>query len=121
VGYYDDSNGLFVELQDSTINFVLRSTKTGVVTEDRISQSNWNIDPLNGSGPSGITLDITKAQILFIDFEWLGVGTVRVGFVIDGKIYYANYFNHANIIDSTYMKTATLPISYEIKNTGVTA
>ena len=121
VGYYDDSNGLFVELQDSTINFVLRSTKTGVVTEDRISQSNWNIDQFNGSGPSGITLDITKAQILFIDFEWLGVGTVRVGFVIDGKIYYANYFNHANIIDSTYMKTATLPISYEIKNTGVTA
>jgi hypothetical protein len=75
---------------------------------------------MDGSGPSGITLDLTKAQILFMDFEWLGVGTVRIGFVIDGNFYICHKFHHANLITSTYITTASLPLRYEITNTGVT-
>jgi hypothetical protein len=76
---------------------------------------------MDGTGPSGITLDLTKAQILFMDLEWLGVGTVRIGFVINGNFYVCHKFHHANLITSTYITTASLPLRYEITNTGATA
>jgi hypothetical protein len=76
---------------------------------------------MDGTGPSGIVLDITKAQILFMDIEWLGLGTVRMGFVINGNFYVCHNFHHANLITSTYITTASLPLRYEITNTGVTA
>jgi hypothetical protein len=55
-----------------------------------------------------------------MDLEWLGVGTVRIGFVINGNFYVCHKFNHANIIDTTYITTASLPLRYEITNTGAT-
>jgi hypothetical protein len=76
---------------------------------------------MDGTGPSGIVLDITKAQILFTDIEWLGEGTVRLGFVIDGAFILCHRFNHANYITSTYITTASLPLRYEITNEGATA
>jgi hypothetical protein len=73
---------MYFEIDDTTAYFVERSLSTG--TETRVAQEDWNIDKLDGTGVSGITLDITKAQILWMDIEWLGLGTVRIGFVIDG-------------------------------------
>jgi len=121
VGYYGAQNGLYVQLNNSTLSFVERSFVTGVVTESVVNQSSWNVDPMDGNGPSGIVLDITKAQILFMDIEWLGLGTVRMGFVINGNYYVCHKFNHANLITSTYITTASLPLRYEITNTGATS
>jgi hypothetical protein len=121
VGYFGTENGIYIQLNDSTLSFVERSLVTGVVSETVVNQSSWNADTLDGNGPSGITLDITKAQILFMDIEWLGEGTVRIGFVIDGNFIVCHRFNHANLITSTYITTASLPLRYEITNTGVTA
>jgi hypothetical protein len=121
VGYFGTENGIYIQLENSTLSFVERSLVTGIVTETRVTQSSWNADTLDGNGPSGITLDITKAQILFMDIEWLGEGTVRLGFVIDGKFIVCHRFNHANLITSTYITTASLPLRYEITNTGTTA
>ena len=121
VGYYGAENGLYIQLDNSTLSFVERSLVTGVVTETVVNQSAWNVDPMNGSGPSGIVLDITKAQILFMDIEWLGVGTVRLGFVINGNFYVCHKFHHANIIASTYITSASLPLRYEITNTSATS
>ena len=124
VGYYGDSNGMYLELNGtgaSALSFVERSLVTGVVTETRVTQANWNLDPLDGTGVSGVTLDITKAQILWMDVEWLGLGSVRMGFVIDGKFIACHEFKHANVIGSTYITTASLPLRYEIENTGTTA
>jgi hypothetical protein len=121
VGYFGTDNGLYLQLNNSTLSFVERSLVTGVVTETTVNQSSWNVDKMNGTGPSGITLDITKAQILFMDIEWLGEGTVRLGFVINGQFYVCHKFHHANLIASTYITTASLPLRYEITNTGVTA
>jgi len=121
VGYYGAENGLYIQLDNSTLSFVERSLVTGVVTESVVNQSSWNVDPMNGTGPSGITLDITKAQILFMDIEWLGIGTVRLGFVINGNFYVCHKFHHANLIASTYITTASLPLRYEITNTGATS
>ena len=121
VGYFGTQNGIYIQLKDSTVSFVERSLVTGIVTETIAPQSTWNVDKLDGTGPSGITLDITKAQILFMDIEWLGEGTVRVGFVIDGIFILCHRFNHANLITSTYITTASLPLRYEITNEGNTA
>lgn len=121
VGYYGNDNGIYLELDDSTLYMVERSLVTGSVTSNRIAQSQWNVDKLDGSGPSGITLDITKAQIMFMDIEWLGLGTVRTGFVINGQFIPCHYFNHANLIDTTYITTASLPLRYEIENKAATS
>lgn len=121
VGYFSTQNGVYLELDGSTVNFVERSFVSGAVTETRVAQQNWNVDTLLGnvtSSPSKITLDMVKAQISFIDIEWLGLGTVRCGFVIDGKLIHCHSFHHANLIDATYMTTASLPLRYEIKNSG---
>ncbi len=118
VGYFGADNGIYFEVDGTTAYFVERSLSLG--TETRVSQSNWNIDKLDGTGVSGITLDLTKAQILWMDIEWLGLGNVRLGFIIDGKFIHAHTFQHANIIQSTYITTASLPLRYEISNTGIT-
>jgi hypothetical protein len=124
VGLFDANDGVFFE-NDGTYNyFVIRSGSTGV--EERVRQDAWNVDQLNGTGPvtnpSGITLYPDRTQIMFADVEWLGVGAVRVGFVINGAYIICHQFNHANQSGNTkvYMTTATLPIRYEITNTGAT-
>jgi hypothetical protein len=118
VGYFGADNGMYFEINGTTPYFVERSLSTGTSTS--VSQSDWNIDKLDGTGVSGITLDITKAQILWMDIEWLGLGTVRMGFVIDGQFIHAHSFHHANLIQSTYITTASLPLRYELANTGIT-
>lgn len=121
VGYFDINNGIFLEQDGTNVYIVKRTQISGTPTDIRIAQSQWNVDRLDGTGASGITLDISKAQIQWMDLEWLGVGSVRVGFVINGQFIIAHIFHHANDIDSVYMTTATLPIRYEIENTGVTS
>lgn len=115
VGYFNTENGVFVQKVGSTLSFVLRSNITGTPSDVRTAnQADWNGDRLDGTGASGFTLDISKAQILWMDFEWLGVGSVRCGFVIDGKTIICHTFQNANQIDSVYMTTAILPLRYEI-------
>lgn len=121
-GFFDSDNGVFFEVVGATLNMVIRSSSTGSIIEDRIPQSSWNGDPLDGTGPSGISLDVALTQIWYCDIEWLGVGSVRVGFVINGQYITCHTFNHANIPGNTttYMTTATLPLRCEITNTGTT-
>jgi hypothetical protein len=122
VGYYGDDNGFYLDQADNVdVAFVKRSVVTGSIIDTVVLQADWNGDKLDGSGPSGLTLDLTKAQILWMDLEWLGVGSVRMGFVINGQFILCHTFNHANIIASTYITTASLPIRYEIFNTAGTS
>jgi len=124
VGYFGNNNGVYLEANGTNIAWVERSFSNGTVVETRAEQANWNIDTLLGavpSSPSQATLDMSKAQIVFHDIEWLGLGSVRCGFVIDGKLIHCHSFHHANYITSTYMTTASLPVRYEIRNTGTTA
>ena len=118
VGYFGADNGMYFEVDGDTSYFVERSLSLGTTT--RVAQEDWNVDKLDGTGLSGITLNPSKAEILWMDIEWLGVGTVRLGFVIDGKFVHCHSFHHANLIESTYITTASLPVRYEIANTGIT-
>jgi hypothetical protein len=116
VGYYNDSNGVFFQRIDGTYSFVLRSSTSGSPSDARtVNQDDWNGDKLDGTGDSGYTLDPSKAQILWMDFEWLGVGSVRCGFIINGQYIVCHTFNNANEITGVYMTTAILPVRYEIK------
>lgn len=117
-GIFDEDNGLFLEDNEGTYNFVRRTYVTGTAVDNKVAQANWNIDSMDGTGVSGINLDFTKTQILAFDYEWLGVGRVRVGFVIDGLIYYAHEFLNANFLSEVYMSTPNLPLRSEIVNDG---
>lgn len=117
-GVFDEQNGLFLETSGTTINFVRRTYVTGSAVDTQVAQSSWNIDCMDGNGASGISLDFTKTQIMVVDYEWLGVGRVRMGFVVDGKIYYAHQFLNANNLSLVYMTTPNLPLRSEISNDG---
>jgi hypothetical protein len=122
VGYFSTQNGVFFQQNDTTKSFVLRSYISGAVSDARtVDQASWNGDKLDGTGASGFTLDPSKAQILWMDFEWLGVGSVRCGFIIDGQYIVCHTFENANSISTVYMTTAILPVRYEITNTAATA
>jgi hypothetical protein len=121
VGYYGQDNGIYFQLDEGTPSFVERSLVNGSPSSETIVPlSAWNGDKLDGTGPSGFKLDVTKAQIQWMDIEWLGVGTVRTGFIINGQFILCHSFHHANLIFSTYITTASLPLRYEITNKGAT-
>lgn len=121
VGYFDDNNGIFFEQDSSGLRFVIRTKTSGSVVDNKTEQAVWNLDTLDGNGNSGITLDVTKGQIFSLDFQWLGVGRVRFGFNIDGKEYLAHEAKHSNDVTLPYISTPSLPVRYEISNTGATA
>jgi hypothetical protein len=121
VGYFNTQNGVFFQQNDTTLAFVLRSYTSGAPVDTTITQANWNGDKLDGTGPSGRTIDVTKTQILAIDFEWLGVGDVRCGFFIDGQFVVCHTIHNDNVQTAVYMTTAILPVRYEITNTAGTA
>lgn len=119
VGYFDSDNGILLELTGAGASLVRRSGSS--TASDSVAQASWNLDPMDGSGPSGVDLQFDKTAILIIDFEWLGVGSIRVGFVVNGQIYYAHRFDNANLNAAVYMSTPNLPVRYEISTTGAFA
>ena len=127
VGYFTDNNGVYFEANGTDLYLVIRSRASGTIQEERILQSDWNTDTLTGLGgatnPSGIELDPATVNIFWCDIEWLGVGSVRAGFVIDGNFIVCHKFNHANVAGNTkvYMTSATLNPRYEITNTAGTS
>jgi hypothetical protein len=122
-GYFGAENGVYFEVAGTTKNLVIRKSTSGSVddTTEKFPQNLWNGDKLDGTGASGITLDVTKSQIFWTDIEWLGVGTVRCGFVMNGQFIVCHSFHHANILNKVYMTSATLPLRYELISTGPAA
>lgn len=124
-GYNDADNGYYLEQSSGTLYMVERSSVTGSSNVNKIPQSAWTydgvVDAFNGSGSSGINLDITKTQILVIDGQALYVGRVRMGFNIDGEVHWAHEFNHANILPNPYVQSFSLPVRYAIYNTAISA
>jgi hypothetical protein len=126
-GYFDSNNGIYLEQSaNGALSFTIRTDTSGTPSDARrVYQSEWNKDTCNTSisGPSGngsFDLDITKTQIFITDFQWLGVGRVRCGFVHDGKIVVAHEFYNSNNLPTVYMSNPNLPIRCEILNTGAT-
>ena len=126
VGYFTENNGIYFEADGEDLYLVVRSKASGTVQEDRILQTSWNTNTLKtgvSPNPSGINLDPATINIFWCDIEWLGVGRVRAGFVINGEFIVCHNFQHANQAGNTkvYMTSATLNPRYEITNTAATA
>jgi len=119
-GYFDSLNGVIFRQNGATnLQFILRTATSGAASDANIvAQSAWNIDKMDGTGVSGITFDVTKAFILVIDLQFLGMGRVRVGFDINGIIYYAHQFLNANVLAVPYMQSATLPVGILVTTTA---
>lgn len=118
MGMFNELYGLYYDLDGDGMHVCVRTYNTGAATQIRVNQSDWNKDTLDGNGPSGITLDFSKVQLGFVDYEWLGVGRVHFGFVIDGLIYYCHEIKHTNIDEEIYMSNPNAPLRYEISNDG---
>lgn len=118
-GFFDDENGLFFEVDGTTLSVVQRSKATGSVVDTKVAQANFNVDKVDGNGTSGFNLDLSKANIFEIDFQWLGVGDV-VFKIVDGSNIPITLHTvaNANSFATVYMTTANLPIRYAQENTG---
>jgi len=122
LGLFDAANGLFMHDNGTNMGVVVRTSTGGSVDDtSRVAQSDWNIDSLDGNGPTKFTIDFTKANIYMIDYQWLGVGRVR--FHVDHKGVWLPFheFINDNMFDVPYMQTGSLPVKYEIENTGTSA
>lgn len=122
VGMFDENDGVYLEQNGTDVRFVLRTNTTGTPSDtNAVTKASWNLDTFDGTGVSGITLDFSKPQIMIADLEWLGVGRVRVGFVVDGVIHYAHQFLNANAtLLVPYMANPNLPVRYECVATSGT-
>lgn len=117
---YDPTVGLYFETQtDSASSIaVVQQNSTNLVPSVSARREDWNIDKLDGNGPSRKTLHLSAANIFLIDYEWLGVGRVRFGTVLDGQICYCHEINNAGQVQGAYLKTPNLPVRAEIRQTG---
>src|SRR5579863_8450224 len=122
IGYFDANDGVFFYQDGTNLGVAVRTSTSGSPVTTLIPQSTWNIDKLDGTGSSGITITTANTQIFVIDLQWLGTGRVRFGFDIGGVIVYCHAINNANAGEtSPYMNTGSLPCRYEITNTGTAA
>ena len=116
VGLSDGVNGFELQQAGATVQFaILSGTANGNQT---VAKASWNLDKLDGTGPSGLTLDLTKTQIFAVDYQALYVGRVRMGFDIGGVIVYAHEFRHANLVAAPYIQYASLPVRCGMTCTG---
>lgn len=119
VGFFDDRNGVFLEYSGAgVLSLVERRYVTGTAADFPEAQASWNVDPCDGTGPSGFDLNESATQLMFVDFQWLGVGRVRVGFVHDGSFILAHEFYHSNTLSTVYWSNPALPVRAEIRNSA---
>jgi len=121
IGQFNDDNGLFFYDDEGTVKVVCRTKTGGSVVDNAVAQTSWNVDPMDGTGPSGVTIDWTKTQIFSFDYEWLGVGRVRMGLNVNGQMYVVHEFLNANNLTEVYMSTPNLPLRYQMVTAATSA
>ena len=119
-GLFDDSNGAYFEDNGGTYSYVIRTTTSGITTERRVSRDDWNGEKFDGNGWTGVTADPTKQQMISINYEWYGAGTVEFNWLMEGETIRSHRFDNSNTLDKVWCSTPFLPIRLEIENvTGV--
>lgn len=118
MGIFDTSNGIYFENTSSGTSLVIRTNITGTVTNTSIPQSSWNIDTLDGNGPSKVNIDWTKMQLFVMDYAWTGIGRLRIGVMINGSPVYCHIIEGVNNLTTNTFSAPSLPIRYEIVSTG---
>jgi hypothetical protein len=117
LGLMDDENGLFCEVDGANgLGFGVRTFTSGAPVDTVTYDGSWSL--LNSGDGTLPIIDTNDAQIIAMDFEWLGMGRVRFGLVIDGFTYWVHEVNTANTGTLVYMSTPVLPLRYEIDSDG---
>jgi hypothetical protein len=97
----------------------ISGTKICLVFDKRVPQSQFNRDRLDGTGPSGYNVDITKMQMIGIQYTWYGAGFID--FMLrgpDGNFVFAHRMRNSNVNTEAFMRTGNLPVRYEVANYG---
>jgi hypothetical protein len=119
-GYNDQLNGVFFRLEGTQLQAVQRSDTSGSVVDTVINQSDWNKNTLDNAVSSDFLLNVSKANLFWIDLEWLGVGGVRFGVITpDRRRIVCHEQQNANALNVTYMRSANLPLRWNQENFGV--
>jgi hypothetical protein len=129
IGVFDDRNvgearfgdGFFFQVAGADLSVVERASVTGSQVDTVVPRASWNGDRLDGSGPSGINLRLDRMHLFWMDMEWLGVGDVRMGVVVDAQLIRCHTFSHVNALTGSYIRTPKLPVRHEIAAVGTTA
>ncbi len=116
-GLYDATDGLAFMQDESGLGILRRTSTSGAPIDNIVRQVDWNLDRLDGTGPSKQLLDPASDNIFIIDFQWLGAGRVRWGIDFGGHITYVHHLQYANTKAVPFMRTANLPFRVEIENT----
>lgn len=117
IGAYDDDRGGFFE-QNGQLGVLRVIFRANGSDANAAPQSAWNIDKLDGTGSSGITLNMANGQAFTID---VGAGRVRFGFIINGITYFCHSISAANNLVAVAHAQSVVPVRFEIFNTAVSA
>lgn len=104
-GFFLESNG-----QNNTISFQVWHSGATVISA---TTSTWLTNDFNVS-----QIDWTKTQLMFTDFQWLGVGRIRFGLVLSGSVKTFVTYTAANNLSTVHMRSPNQPIRYEIRQVG---
>ena len=91
--------------------------KGNLIQEIRVRQDQFNIDKIDGTGPSGYNVDLNKMQMVGMQYTWYGAGFVD--FMIrglEGNWTFVHRLKNNNVNDEAYMRSGNLPVRYSIEN-----
>lgn len=112
--YTANLDGFCFETDNTTIYAKVYKNGTAIFSEARAS---WD-DPLDGTGKSGLTLNLANFHAVYIDFLYLGGTCARFGFVVGNEVIIAHTFKNANFLNSTFVSSPNQPLCWEIRSTG---
>ena len=116
-GVFDEKNGVFFERGvEGDLWVVVRSSVTGTPVDTRVRRTDFNIDKLDGTGPSGIANVLGTIRTLHIEYEWYGAGDVEFSFIINGVKHPLHRFTFSNVINTSWCSTPFNPIRVELEN-----
>lgn len=93
--------------------------KASLIRETRVKQSEFNIDTIDGNGPSGFNVDLNKMQMIGMQFSWYGAGFID--YMIrgsNGNWLTVHRMKNNNVNNEAYMRSGNLPVRYSIENEG---
>lgn len=114
IGLFDDNNGFYWEHRSDGMYIVRRSKTSGSVVNTREHSRDWNIDKLDGTGPSSLVVDWTKIQLLYIEYMWQGSGCIVFSIQYGKKVHPVHVIQAGNLLTTPHIGRPDLPIRYTI-------
>lgn len=121
-GLFDDEDGIFFELNETTFRVGIRSSTSGTPVDILIDQDDFNGDQLDTANINKFVLDVSKYNIFWMDYQWLGTGIIRFGAIApDGTRITIHTVQNPNSLTVPYIRRGTLPLRLEQFNIGLAA